>query len=135
MLYRIVIPMRYADMDSNQHINNVSSFRYFEEARVQWSHTLGIAIDGSGQGPVVVDTGAEFLTEMVYPGKVVVTAEVKHIGNSSYSLLQQIAREDQPDKIITRGHCTMVWVDHQRKKSTPLPAALRAALEAASQPA
>ena len=116
MLYQISIPMRYADMDTNQHINNVSSFRFFEEARVQWLASLRVKADGSGESPVVVDTSAQFVAELNYPGNVIVSARVLKIGNSSYTLEQWIAREDAPDQVVTRGSCTMVWVDHHRKR-------------------
>jgi len=127
-LYEVTVPMRYGDMDTNGHINNVAHFRFFEEGRVQWLASLNVKADGSGVGPVVAETSANFKKELHYPGVLVVRAFVKRIGNSSYTLQQQLVLAHSPDQVVTEGTCTIVWFNHNTKQSTPLPEKLIAIL-------
>lgn len=120
--------MRYGDMDTNGHINNVAHFRFFEEGRVQWLASLKVKADGSGVGPVVAETSANFKQELHYPGDLIVRAFVARIGTSSYTLKQQLVLARAPDNVITEGTCTIVWFDHSVKKSTPLPEKLKSIL-------
>jgi acyl-CoA thioester hydrolase len=131
ILYEVRIPMRYGDMDSNGHINNVSTFKYFEEGRVQWFASMGLVADGTGAGPVIVETSANFLAELHYPGDVLVRGFVKRLGNTSCTVDQEIARQDNPDEVITKGTCTIVWFDHETRKPIPLPVEVRDVLIAA----
>lgn len=131
ILYEMKVSMRYGDMDSNGHINNVSTFKYFEEGRVQWFMSLGVVADGTGRGPVIVETSANFLAELHYPGDLLVRAYVQRVGNTSCTVAQEIVREDKPDEVITKGTCTIVWFEHDSKKPIPLQPEVRAALIAA----
>ena len=134
ILYAFEVPLRYIDQDSNLHINNVSHFRFFEEGRVKFAKEANVKADGSGQGPVVAHTDANFLQELFYPGTVLVTAYVKKIGNSSYTLEQTLSRVDAPSVIITRSDVTLVWLDHKKKQSMPIPKKLRDILEKSLSP-
>ena len=40
------VPMRWGEMDALGHMNNVSYFRYFEQARIQYVRHLGLFIEG-----------------------------------------------------------------------------------------
>ena len=54
------VPVRWGDMDSFQHVNNVSYFRYFESARIQYFEAIGVIdiVEQMGIGPIL---GVNFL--------------------------------------------------------------------------
>ena len=35
LIYTTELPIRYGDMDSNQHVNNTRYYQYLEEARIE----------------------------------------------------------------------------------------------------
>ena len=37
-----VVPMRWGEMDALGHMNNVSYFRFFEQARISWFDSLDV---------------------------------------------------------------------------------------------
>ena len=53
LLYTTEIPIRYGDMDSNQHVNNTRYYQYLEDARIEWLDGLGAPRREVGQGLVL----------------------------------------------------------------------------------
>ena len=63
-------PIRWADMDMLGHVNNTVYFRFFEQARIEW--TYGLYAEGAayaGTGPVIVNASCTFQVPLVYPGR------------------------------------------------------------------
>jgi acyl-CoA thioester hydrolase len=61
--------IRWSDMDMLGHVNNTSYFRYFEQARIEWTYGLQPSAEVySGTGPVIVNASCTFLVPLVYPG-------------------------------------------------------------------
>ena len=52
-LYACELPLRFADMDADQHVNNAEFYRYMEEARMRWVHSLGLAMIPPAPIPVL----------------------------------------------------------------------------------
>jgi acyl-CoA thioester hydrolase len=134
LLFSIAIPTRWGDEDRYGHINNVTYFRYFEEARVQWLRNLGehgisIPVDGRETGPVVIEVAATYLKPMHYPATVIVKAFVRKLGNSSVVIDHELVTDRDRDTVFTRGHAAIVWVDHRTQQAIPLPDALKKHLQ------
>jgi hypothetical protein len=51
LVFDMVLPMRWGDMDAYGHINNTVYFRYFESLRVDWLLSLGRPLQDGGMGP------------------------------------------------------------------------------------
>src|SRR5262249_44704242 len=47
------VPMRWGEMDALGHMNNVSYFRFFEQARISWFESLGIDYSAGTEGPIL----------------------------------------------------------------------------------
>ena len=58
------IPVRWGDMDSFQHVNNVIYFRYFESARIQYFEAVGLMniVEQLGIGPILGSTSCCYQT-------------------------------------------------------------------------
>lgn len=128
-LFSCEIPTRWGDQDIYRHINNVSYFRYFEEARVRWFEQLGFPVEGGGDtGPVLVNTSATFRRPILYPTTILVRCYVGEPGRSSLPMMHTLSTTADPETIYTEGYVKNVWIDHATGKSVPLPEALLACL-------
>lgn len=128
LIFTAHIPIRWGDMDANKHVNNTEYFRYMEQARVEWIHSLGQR-DSWGEGiqVAIVTASCTYLRQMTYPGTVEVRMLAEPPGRSSVSTHYEIRLSGDTEPRAT-GSAKMVWVDSRRDKSTPLPDVVRQAL-------
>lgn len=128
LIFTCRIPLRWGDMDANGHVNNTEYFRYMEQARVEWIHSLGEQQAwGEGINVVVVTAACNFLRAMEYPGTVEVRLLTEAPGRSSVTTHYELRLIGDTEPRAT-GSAKMVWVDAAAGKSTPLPDAVRSAL-------
>ena len=120
------IPVRWGDQDANNHVNNVSYFRYLEEARVQWMVEFGV-LAGTFK-PVAVTLGATFLKSIEYPANLLVTCAIGEVGRRSLSMSHRILDADIPELCYAEGSAKLVWTDPETGKSVPLPEVLLSGL-------
>ena len=129
LTFEMTIPIRWGDMDAMGHVNNTIYFRYLEIVRIEWLHSFGGAPDPQGQGPVIVNAFCNFIRQLEYPGDVLARHYVANPGRSSFDTFITLERAGEPGVLYATGGATTVWVDHPAKRSLPLPASLRAAIE------
>lgn len=122
LIFRCEIPLRFADMDADQHINNAEYYRYMEEARMCWVHTLGLAMIPPAPVPVLAASACSFRAPLYYPGNVTVEIYLGKMGNSSVRT-HYLLRSG--NAIAAEGYGVSVWVDPQTNKSMALPDAIR----------
>ncbi len=123
------IPLRWADMDSYHHVNNALYLRYMEEARLQLLYAMGYRLDGSGQGPVVINVSATFLIPLSYPETVIVDCYADEAGRSSFMTHYKLYGEKDKDKLACEGSAKVVWIDTETNASVKLPADIRVMIE------
>ena len=41
LVYEMVVPIRWGDMDAMGHVNNAVYFRYFATVRIDWMRSIG----------------------------------------------------------------------------------------------
>jgi acyl-CoA thioester hydrolase len=128
LVYEMVIPIRWGDMDAMGHVNNASYFRYFETVRIDWMHSVGATPDPQGEGPVIVNAFCNFIKQVEYPGDLLASHYVAQVGRSSFDTYMTLERSDQPGVVHANGGATTVWIDFKAQKSRPLPEWLRALL-------
>lgn len=123
------IPVRWADLDANNHVNNATYFTYIEQARIVWLESIGAQNTADGQGPVVVQTGCDFLKPISYPETLEVRVYGGAPGRSSFPTLYEILSAENSEIKYATGQAIMVWTDRNAGKSHPLPDFLRKLLE------
>ena len=121
-VFTLDMPLRFADMDADQHINNAEFYRYMEEARMGWVQSLGLAMVPPAPVPVLAASACSFRAPLYYPGKVTVEVYLGRLGNSSVRT-HYLLRSG--DVIAAEGYCVSVWVDPQTQRPLPLPEAVR----------
>jgi acyl-CoA thioester hydrolase len=128
LVFEIDIPIRWGDMDAMGHVNNTVYFRYLEQARISWFDAMGFSPDPGGEGPVIVNAHCSFIRELRYPGTVRCRLYTGAIGRSSFETFAVLSRTDDPDTVYAEGGAKVVWVDHPKRKSAPLPEQARKAI-------
>jgi acyl-CoA thioester hydrolase len=123
--FSVEIPLRWADMDAMGHLNNVMYFRLFEEARIRWFDTLGLAVLPSGEAPILAHISCDFVRAMTYPGSALVRQQITRLGTSSLDMDLFIERTDAPGEITAKGRSVIVWYDYEGGRSVPWPSAIR----------
>ncbi len=123
-VYTSIIPMRWGDMDAMGHVNNTVYFRYLEQARIEWYAFIGRE-KNAGMETVVVNAHCSFMVALTYPGEIEVRTYAGSPGRTSFEILQEIRRTDNPDTVYARRGARVVWVDRSTGKSSPLPDTVR----------
>ena len=129
LVFEMSFPIRWGDMDAMGHVNNVTYFRYLETVRIEWMRSLGMMPNPRGEGIVIINAFCNFLIQLEYPGDVTAKMYVANAGRSSFDKFITLERTDQPGLIHASGGATTVWIDSVRKKSVPLPDAMRRLIE------
>ena len=127
-LIGLKVPVRWADLDANGHVNNAKYFTYFEQARIAWLETQNAQNTTQGEGPVIAQTGCNFLRPIPYPETLEIRVFAGPPGRSSFPTFYDIVGGAQDIKYAD-GQAVMVWVDRNSGKSRPLPETLRKSLE------
>jgi acyl-CoA thioester hydrolase len=117
--------VRWGDMDSFGHVNNVQYFRYLEGARVAYSReVVGSYLQAQGESVILADQRCSFLRQLTWPDELDVYTRTARVGRSSIHLVQIICRAGKTD-IVASGEGVMVWFDFDAQQPVPVPDALR----------
>lgn len=90
-------PLRWADMDSFGHVNNVVFLRYLEQARVDWMFTTAkeAGVEGFSLGTVVARHEIDYKRPLVYRADPVrVETWVTRIANASFTVAYEVKDDD-----------------------------------------
>jgi len=125
----LAIPTRWMDNDVYFHVNNVVYYSYFDTVVNQYLVERGVLdIEKSPVIGLVVETHCHYFSPIAFPDTVHAGLRVAKLGSSSVRYEIGIFRNAQM-QASAQGHFVHVYVDRASNRPTPLPAALRAALE------
>jgi len=128
LIYQLELPVRWADMDINAHVNNTRFFTYFESARLAWFEAVRAREQRNGQGLVVVQASCNYRRSIPYPETVRVNLYAGAPGRSSFTTYYDLLSESDASIKYADGQAVMVWVDRASEKSLPLPDYMRSML-------
>jgi YbgC/YbaW family acyl-CoA thioester hydrolase len=115
------IKVRYADLDTLQHVNNVSILEYVETARTGYYRASGIW-DGTireGFGMVVASVKIDYLVSIQYDDPVRVGIKVGHLGSKSLRFRFQVENSEN-QTVFARGEVVMVAYNQAEDHSMPV---------------
>jgi acyl-CoA thioester hydrolase len=119
--------VRWSDVDSYGHVNNVKYFEYYQEARIAF--LSGLADDrtrDAGQAVVVARIDVDYLRPILFRTEPFeIRTWVSRVGTSSYDLDAEIR---DGDEVLSRAHAVVVAFDMATQRSRPLSDAERARL-------
>jgi acyl-CoA thioester hydrolase len=126
----IELPVQWGEMDAFGHVNNVVYLRWFESGRIAYFERAGLLSNMPKTGPILARQGIDYRMPLHYPDKVRVSCGVASIGTTSFQLSLELRSEARGGAVAAESEAVIVLFDYQAQKKTPIPAALRAAIEA-----
>jgi acyl-CoA thioester hydrolase len=120
-----VHPIRYGDLDPNNHVNNAAVATYLEIGRTEFFDREGVRLTGEGRGISLVHLEIEYHREILYPGFVQIAAGIRRIGSSSITFDQAVFVGGER---YVSGSSTTAQIDLKLRRSTPWNDAQRAKL-------
>ncbi|WP_415853928.1 acyl-CoA thioesterase, partial [Sinomonas sp. G460-2] len=145
--YQFPLHLRFGDVDSYGHVNNVRFLQFLEDARVHWlREPLWAGEGGAGAGgardgvcPTMFDSVTsenftlvgrheiEYLAPLMFrPTPIAVNLWVTRVGGSSFDLGYSVAEPDG-SALYAYASTSMVLVSRSTGRPVRLPDALRAA--------
>lgn len=124
--FSIPIPVRYADLDAQGHVNNATYFTYMEQARLEYLIALGLWQPGDdflGVGTIVAEATCTYKRPILLGQPVVVGVRTTRLGNKSLVLDYQLSVAGQE---VATGRSVLVAYDYRVGASIPISAAWRA---------
>ncbi len=121
--------MRWGEMDSLAHMNNVAYLRYFEECRVAWFEELGIDYNSKSEGPILGTITCRYVKSAVYPATFSVTSYVGRLSRSSFGMYHQLVNYSDESEVFAEAEAILVWADISLGKSRPVPDWFRAVIQ------
>jgi len=117
-MYKMIFTPRFGDIDGLRHINNCVIPMWFETARNELFKIFNPDFSMETWNLIMCRTEFDFLAQMRLTPEVEVRTAVLHIGNSSFSVMQEAW---QYGKCCVRGKAVIVHFDFAAQKSIPIP--------------
>ncbi|WP_027964634.1 acyl-CoA thioesterase [Halalkalibacillus halophilus] len=114
------IKIRFSETDMFGHVNNVSPFIYFEEARITYMEDLnlfGELTQESKIAPIVGDLQCDFLQQIYFGDKIDLHVKANHVGNTSLDIHYMATNQKGEVCLVGRGR--IVQIDITTGKPTP----------------
>jgi acyl-CoA thioester hydrolase len=124
----VELQLRWGDLDTNHHVNNVQFARLFEEARVR-TITRWFAAQGRKTGAFhLARQEIEFVAPLYYTGEsVTALVWVSRLGTSSFDFGSEL--RDAEGKLVALCETTGVMIDGETGGTRPVPEEVRVLLE------
>jgi len=120
------VQIRYADLDTQWHVNNAKFLTILEQARLSYLLQLGLWNGKSflDLGVIVADIHIVYKAPIELEEKIQVALRVSHIGNKSITMETEI-RGTQDDSLKARSEVVLVAYDFRSKQTIPVPESWR----------
>lgn len=125
----IPIKVRFSETDMYQHVNNVSAFIYFEEARIDYLQHIGFMEEMAiHEGAVIVaDLQCDYHRQMFFNEKLKVFVKTNSVGRTSFDLHYMTTNEKEEITLTGRGR--VVFIDALTGKPKPLTESMKEKLK------
>jgi acyl-CoA thioester hydrolase len=124
--YFEVEKIRFSDTDMIGHVNNVAFAALLESGRTAYSHEVLFPHMPKGVLIVMARVEIDYRRELHWPAAVDIGSRILAIGRTSYVIGQGIFLHD---KCVVTGRTTLVMIDRETRKASPLPEIYRGVLE------
>ena len=115
------------------HVNNVSPFIYFEEARIEYLKSVGLFDDSTHtEGiPIVADLQCDYLKQLFFQDSLKLYVKAAQIGNTSFDV--HYMGVNQHEEVCLTGRGRIVYINPTSGKPLKLSEDLKQKLIGASK--
>lgn len=119
-IFSVPIKIRFSETDMFGHVNNVSPFIYFEEARIEYLKAIELFdnVSNSKFIPIVADLQCDYHEQLYFDNNINVFVKTNQIGTTSFDLHYMVLNDHQ--KLCLTGRGRLVNIDKQTGKPAPL---------------
>lgn len=116
------LEVRYADIDSQRHVNSSCYFSYMEQARVAYIQHLGLwgGDDFDQIGIILLEQSCRYLKAVKYGDEIRVGLTTTRIGTKSMEMEYSI-RDQRNEEEYATGRTILVTYDYLQDRSIPVP--------------
>ena len=116
--------IRYGDLDTNAHLNNVAVHQFFESARVAYMRGLFPQLDPMGRdtgfGMIFGETHVRFASPGFYEEDLRVDVKPDELRRSSVRIAFRMVSEAD-ERLVAEGWGTLVGYDYEQGRAAPFP--------------
>ncbi|MEN2467640.1 thioesterase family protein [Ornithinibacillus sp. FSL M8-0202] len=107
----IPIRIRFSETDMFGHVNNVSPFIYFEEARIEYLKSVGLFDNASSaEGiPIVADLQCDYHKQLYFQDSLRIYVKAAHVGNTSFDI--HYMGVNQKEEVCLTGRGRIVYIN------------------------
>lgn len=124
------VPVQWAQMDANQHINNVVYLQWVEAGRVDYFEQiqmLDIVQNPHGVGPILASAECKYIYPLIYPDVVLIGTRCTQVQADRFTLETAIVSA-QHQRLAALNTAVVVTLDYRERRKAPVPASLRTAI-------
>ena len=110
------VTTRFADVDPNQHLNNVALAAMMEDARVRFNMAVGLKVKIGERRAMVASVGMEYLAQGHFPESVEARCGIEQVGRTSWSIAQLLV---QHGAVIAFARSVIVAITDDRPAPVP----------------
>lgn len=129
MIFQNEVKVRFGETDALGHVNNTSFFTYIEVARIEFLAHIGASKTIEDWRYVVAHVACDFIGQGYLSEELIITSKVSHIGTKSFTLLHDIIRKSDGER-IAKGKAVLIYFNFDTQKSEPIPDKVRKELAA-----
>ena len=124
------VPVRWGDLDAFGHVNNTVFFRWFETARIAFLAAIDFTAGGDrgGIGPILASTSCRFRRPVQFPDTITVAVRVTSVEEDRFGHEYRVVSHALGE-IVAEGAGMVVSYDYGARGKTPIPDAVRQAIE------
>lgn len=119
------IEVSWGDLDALNHVNNTTYLRYMEDTRMDWFRSMGDDMGAPDSSPAVVNININYRREIRYPADLTVNLQISQASEKRVLHKYIIQDRSDPEIVYADAELTLVWVDHESKRSVPVPSRVR----------
>lgn len=110
--FSIDVKIRFSETDMFGHMNNVSPFIYFEEARIEFLKSVKLfnEIANPETVPIVADLQCDYHEQLFFGETIKMYVKANSIGNSSIDIHYMGLKEDGTVCLTGRGNLVNVYI-------------------------
>jgi acyl-CoA thioester hydrolase len=123
--FRSFDKLRYGDTDRQGHVNNAVFSTLLETGRVELVHNGPSPLMDPGCSFVIARLSLDFISELLWPGRIDIGTRVSSLGRSSIRLEQALF---QDGRLAARAETVIVQVSDATRRAQALSETMRARL-------